>query len=235
MKSLPLIFLGIFFTLAFSWTGLVLTTYIQLGDLEPATEALTDAEGNRIAGVFYEDDARDQLVRGENVDNEAVFPRQWSGSAERGMRVYADLGCYYCHSQQVRRQGFGSDFERGWGNRQSVPRDYIFQERVMLGTMRAGPDLANVGTRYSVLWQHQHLYLPQSINEWSTMPPFSFLYEVQPVSATRGPSPDAITPLDSWGIPDGHEVIPTQRAKDLVSYLMSLDQNYELPEMKFSQ
>lgn len=234
MKSLPLLFLGIFFVLAFSWTGIVLTSYIQLGDLEPATDTFVDADGNRIAGVYYQD-SEGNWVLGDNLPNEPVYPSRLSGSAERGMRVYGELGCLYCHSQQVRREGFGSDFERGWGNRQSVPRDYVFQDRVMLGTMRTGPDLANVGTRYSELWQHQHLYLPQSINDWSTMPPFAFLYEVQPISPTRGPHPDAITPIDSWGIPEGYEVVPTQRAKDLVAYLMSLDQNYELPEMKFSQ
>lgn len=235
MKSLPIIFLGVFFTLAFSWTGLILSSYLQLGDMEPATTALVDEEGNRISGVYYSLDEPGERRVGDNLEGETVHPLQMLGSAERGMRVYADLGCYYCHTQQVRRQGFGSDFERGWGNRQSVARDYIYQERVMLGTMRTGPDLANVGTRYNELWQHQHLYMPQSINDWSTMPPFAFLYDVRPVSRTRGPSPEAIPALAAWNIPEGHEVIPTQRAHDLVAYLMSLDQNYELPEMKFSQ
>lgn len=235
MKSLPLIFLGVFFTLAFSWTGLILTSYLQLGDMEPATTTLVDDEGNRISGVYYSLDKEGQKAVGENLEGETVHPHQPLGSAERGMEVYADLGCYYCHTQQVRRKGFGSDFERGWGNRQSVPRDYIYQERVMLGTMRTGPDLANVGTRYNELWQHQHLYMPQSINEWSIMPPFAFLYEVRPISESQGPSPEAIPPLPAWNIPEGYEVIPTRRAHDLVAYLMGLSQNYELPEMKFSQ
>jgi cytochrome c oxidase cbb3-type subunit 2 len=235
MKSLPLIFLGVFFTLAFSWTGIVLSSYLQLGDLEPSTTTLVDREGNRIPGVYIppKEDS-DPLVVGQVMEGETLYPNAYVGSAQRGMKVYGDLGCYYCHSQQVRREGFGSDFERGWGNRQSVARDYIFQERVMLGTMRTGPDLTNVGTRYSELWQHQHLYMPQSINDWSIMPPFAFLYSVQPISE-RGPSPDAITPLDSWEIPEGYEVVPSQRAKDLVAYMMALNQNYELPEMKFSQ
>lgn len=235
MKSLPIIFLGIFATLAFSWTGIVLVGYLQLGDLEPTTAVLTDAEGNRLPGLFYDNKATgEERLMGRPLDGEMLYPTALLGSAQRGIQVYGDLGCYYCHSQQVRREGFGSDFERGWGNRQSVARDYIFQERVMLGTMRTGPDLTNVGTRYSELWQHQHLYMPQSINAWSIMPPYDFLYSVQPIGP-RGPSADAITPLDSWGIPEGYEVIPSQRAKDLVAYLLGLNQNYELPEMKFSQ
>ena len=41
----------------------------------------------------------------------------------------------------------GSDIERKWGKRRSAPRDYIFDRPVLLGKMRMGPDLANVGKR----------------------------------------------------------------------------------------
>jgi cytochrome c oxidase cbb3-type subunit II len=237
MKSLPLIFLGVFFTLAFSWTGIVLTTHRQLkvsnSDL-PATSVFVDSQGNALPGPTFVNPATGRTEPGFNQEGEPLFPIAFTGAALRGERVYEQLGCIYCHSQQVRRQGFGSDFERGWGNRQSVARDYIFQNRVMLGTMRTGPDLANVGNRYSVLWQHQHLYSPQSVNRWSIMPSYAFLYEVREIGPA-GPSDEAIEPLDAWEVPPGHEVIPTQRAKDLVAYLMALRQNYELPEMKFSE
>jgi len=236
MKSLPLIFLGVFFTLAFSWTGIVLTTHRQLQSSQsmfPATEVLVDSQENALPGPVYTDPNTERPVHGRNQAGEPLFPSALSGSAQRGERVYEELGCLYCHSQQVRRLGFGSDIERGWGKRQSVARDYIFRGRVMLGTMRTGPDLANVGLRYSRLWQFQHLYSPQSVNDWSIMPSFAYLFEVREVGM-KGPSTDAIEPLDSWKIPPGHEVVPTQRAKDLVAYLMALDQNYELPEAKFT-
>ena len=117
MNRGPLIFLGIFLTLAFSWTGIVLTNQIQYGSLTP----------------YYD-------------SNEGrTFPDKPSGLAERGRLVYQDLGCLYCHSQQVRRPGFGADTERGWGERQSVARDYVNDKRVYLGTMRTGPDLRNIG------------------------------------------------------------------------------------------
>ncbi|MFP4282592.1 MAG: cbb3-type cytochrome c oxidase subunit II [Opitutales bacterium] len=236
MKSLPLIFLGIFFTLAFSWTGIVLTSHLQLEESDsmyPVTTTLVDDEGNEIAGPTYPDDSG-RLVPGQVKENETLYPYDFTGAAKRGMRVYEALGCLYCHSQQVRRSGFGSDIARGWGRRQSVSRDYIFHDRVMLGTMRTGPDLSNVGTRYTELWQHQHLYSPQSVNAWSIMPSFAYLYEVRKIGS-GGPSANAIEPLDSWGIPDGYEVLPSQEAEDLVAYLMALNQNYELPEMKFSE
>ena len=43
MKSLPLLFLGIFFMLAFSFTGIVLTSHVQFGALEQSTETLERA------------------------------------------------------------------------------------------------------------------------------------------------------------------------------------------------
>lgn len=236
MKSLPLLFLGIFATLAFSWVGIVLTNHIQMRELLPATPELVNAEGEPIAGPTYQDPhhSRRQLF-GRNTPGETAFPRQLPGAAQRGKLVYERMGCLYCHSQQVRREGFGSDFERGWGDRQSVARDYILQERVMLGTMRTGPDLANVGLRYSELWQHQHLYNPQITSPGSTMPPYAFLYEVRRISETRGPHPDAIEIPSAFHPGEGYEVVPTQRARDLVAYLMNLRQDYELPEMKFSE
>jgi cytochrome c oxidase cbb3-type subunit 2 len=233
MKSLPLIFLGVFFTLAFSWTGIVLTTHIQMKDLTPATSELVNDKGEPIGGPTYKADG--QTLMGENTPGMTAYPLALVGEAQRGKLVYQQMGCLYCHSQQVRRQGFGADFERGWGNRQSVARDYIESERIMLGTMRTGPDLANVGLRYSELWQYQHLYNPQITSPGSTMPPYPFLFEVKEVSETRGPSPDAIELPDDYHPGEGLELVPTQRGRDLVAYLMSLQQDYELPEMKFTQ
>jgi cytochrome c oxidase cbb3-type subunit 2 len=235
MRSLPILFLGIFFTLAFSWVGIVLTSHLQMRELLPASTQLVDAKGEPIDGATYRDPRQRRPVAGRSTPGEETYPRPLSGEAIRGKQVYQDLGCLYCHTQQVRRRGYGSDFERGWGARQSVARDYILQERVMLGTMRTGPDLANVGLRYAELWQHQHLYNPQITSPGSTMPPFAFLYEVRPISATRGPSPDALELPAAFHPGDGYEVVPTARARELVAYLMSLRQDYELPEMKFTE
>jgi hypothetical protein len=80
-------------------------------------------------------------------DGTDVYPAPRSGMAERGRRVYAANGCNYCHTQQVRADYAGSDLDRKWGERRSAPRDYIFDRPVLLGKMRMGPDLANVGHR----------------------------------------------------------------------------------------
>ena len=44
MKNLPLLFCGIFFALAFSFCGLILSSNIQLGSLTPSTETLVPSD-----------------------------------------------------------------------------------------------------------------------------------------------------------------------------------------------
>jgi cbb3-type cytochrome oxidase cytochrome c subunit len=126
MKGLIPLFLGIFGTFAFSWTGLIFVPNLQIGHLDPQMEE----------------------------DGTDVYPAPRSGMAERGRRVYAANGCNYCHTQQVRADYAGSDLERKWGERRSAPRDYIFDRPVLLGKMRMGPDLANVGHRAPVTDQN---------------------------------------------------------------------------------
>ena len=108
-----------------------------------------------------------------------LYPMELSGSAQQGSNEYLALGCTTCHTQQVRLEEAGFDVERGWGDRPSVPRDYILQENILLGNTRIGPDLANLGLReYSEEWLHTHLFEPQSIDPQSICPPSPFLYEV---------------------------------------------------------
>lgn len=119
MKGVAPLFAGIFGTFAFSWAGLVAIPNAQIGHLDPQM----DEEGTD------------------------VYPAPQSGMVERGRRIYAANGCVYCHTQQVRAEYAGADIERGWGTRRSAPRDYVFERPAMLGRMRMGPDLSNVGKR----------------------------------------------------------------------------------------
>lgn len=225
MKNLPLLFCGIFFALAFSFCGLILSSNIQLGSLTPITETLVASD------TEVDENGTPLMVMAEG---EPLFPQAPVGLAQQGKAEYISLGCMYCHTQQVRRAGFGADSERGWGPRQTVARDYIQQERVLLGTMRTGPDLAHLGGRYAGDsgrdWNHLHLYNPQIVSEGSSMPPFAFLYNVREI--VGAPSAQALKfPPNSKYAPDaGYEVIPTRRANALVEYLLSLKINYSLPE-----
>lgn len=127
MKGIGALFLGIFGTFAFSWAGLVLIPNYQIGHLDPQV----DEDGND------------------------PYPAPKSGMADRGRRIYAANGCAYCHSQQMRADYAATDLERTrdadlktkpkWGERRSAPRDYLFEHPVLLGKMRLGPDLANIG------------------------------------------------------------------------------------------
>ena len=127
MKGFTPLVLGILATLAFSWLGLAYIPDLQIGHLDPQS----DEEGTDI------------------------YPMPKSGMAERGRRVYIANGCFYCHSEQVRADYAASDVDRPrdaassptakWGDRRSAPRDYIFDRPALLGKMRMGPDLANIG------------------------------------------------------------------------------------------
>lgn len=224
MKNLPLLFCGIFFCLAFSWLGLILSSQIQFGGLQPMS-----------ANFAIDDDGK--IIPETPEAGEPLNPQPPVGLAAQGKLEYISLGCMYCHSQQVRRKGYGADFERGWGDRQSVPRDYILQQRVLLGTLRTGPDLMTIGTRQpSADWHHLHLYNPQITSAGSIMPPYRFLYDVKKIGSE--PSPNAIKIPDTFPAdqpPAGYEIVPTERAESLVAYLQSLKLDYELPEAKFSE
>lgn len=201
MNRAPLIFLGAFVALAFSWTGIILSNQIGYGGLT----------------AFY------------SGDDSKAFPGAVPGLAERGKLVYQDLGCMACHTQQVRRPGFGADIEREWGTRQSVARDYIREGRVLLGSMRTGPDLRNVGVRLNdPAWHYLHLYDPTIKAPGSTMPPHRFLFERREIVGE--PSPKAVLLPAPHTPPDGYEVVPTPRAEALVAYLISLNDPFAFPE-----
>jgi cytochrome c oxidase cbb3-type subunit 2 len=225
MKNLPLLFCGIFFCLAFSWMGLILSSHLQYGDLQPMT-------------ANYAQDDEGRLMKGVPEEGEPLYPQAPVGLAAQGKLEYISHGCMYCHSQQVRRKGYGADFERNWGNRQTVPRDYILQDRVLLGTLRTGPDLMTVGNRLSSAdWHHLHLYNPKITSDGkSIMPPYAFLYEVRKIGDK--PAPNALkvpATFPEYQPPAGYEIVPTERAESLVAYLLSLKLDYELPESKFSE
>ncbi len=197
----PLVFLGLFLTFASSWIGLTVLPQYQLGGL------------------------RTQKIEETGRD----FPDAVSGSAAQGREVYRADGCIYCHSQQVRAADFGADVARGWGKRRSVSRDYLYDKPVFLGTMRTGPDLANIGLRQpSVEWHLTHLYNPQITSRGSIMPPHPFLFELRKIGAM--PSPDALKLTGEFAPPRGYEVVPKAEAKNLAAYLLSLRVNTALPE-----
>ncbi|GAB4178194.1 MAG: cbb3-type cytochrome c oxidase subunit II [Terrimicrobiaceae bacterium] len=201
MNKLPLLFFGIFLTFASAWAGLVAYPYLRLGRMQPLVD---ETSGD-------------------------LLPPPLSGTADAGQRVYAANGCIYCHSQQVRPAYLSTDIKKGLGPRRTVARDYMRSRPAFLGTMRTGPDLTNVGLRYTAEWQHRHLYEPAEVSKGSIMPAFRYLYRMQKIQGR--PSENALKGLTGPYAPQpGYEVVPTPEAEALVAYLLSLRRDYPLPE-----
>lgn len=147
----------------------------------------------------------------------------YTGQQLRGREVYVREGCVYCHSQQPRDPSVAPDFIRGWG-RPSVAADYTYDHPHLLGTMRTGPDLFNIGARQpSIDWHLGHLYQPRAYTAGSTMPAFPFLFRSHP--GAPAPGEKAVTLPPDFTKP-GTSVVATQDALDLAAYLLALDHTY---------
>ncbi len=198
MKNGSVLLVGLFAALTISFGAIVLGSHAQLGRLTP----------------FYDD-----------VESNA-FPAQLRGIAQRGQLVYADLGCAACHTQQVRRPDFGSDKARGWGERQSVARDYIHQARPQLGQSRLGPDLTNYAARNATEESIYRLLYEGS----ATHPSYRFLFTDREIVGQR--SDKAISPAGTLAPKPGHQIVPTERAQSLAAYLLNLNNTYDYPEAR---
>jgi cytochrome c oxidase cbb3-type subunit 2 len=140
-----------------------------------------------------------------------------------GRQSYIANGCIYCHSQQPRDIAQAPDSLRGWG-RASVAADYAYDTPHLLGTMRTGPDLLNIGARQpSRDWHLGHLYAPRAYTPGSIMPAYPYLFEVRQGAA----KPDeVVVNLPPAFAKPGQVVIAKPEARALVDYLISLDRTY---------
>lgn len=167
MKGLFALFLGLFGTFAFSWIGLTVVPNYQIGHLDPQM----DEEGTDI------------------------YPVPKSGMADRGRRVYSGNGCFYCHSEQIRPDYIASDIDRKWGERRSAPRDYIFERPALIGKMRMGPDLSNIGKRAPVEDENAPPAgaspAPAGSPAANPSPAGSPLAAASPAGSTSSPAPNA--------------------------------------------
>jgi cytochrome c oxidase cbb3-type subunit 2 len=146
-----------------------------------------------------------------------------------GRRLYVSQGCVYCHSQQPRDPSQAPDSERGWG-RPSTPGDYAYDYPHLLGTMRTGPDLFNIGVRQpSEDWHLAHLYQPRALVDWSIMPSFPYLFEIK----DQASGSDVEVKLPEKYRPTGKVIVATHQALALVAYLKSLKHNYTSSQLMF--
>jgi cytochrome c oxidase cbb3-type subunit 2 len=140
-----------------------------------------------------------------------------------GRQSYIANGCIYCHSQQPRDVAQAPDALRGWG-RASVAADYAYDTPHLLGTMRTGPDLFNIGARQpSRDWHLGHLYAPRAYTPGSIMPSYPYLFEVRQGTAKPG---EVVVNLPPAFAKPGQVVIAKPEVRALVDYLISLDHTY---------
>jgi cytochrome c oxidase cbb3-type subunit 2 len=148
--------------------------------------------------------------------------RPYSPLELRGRALYVSNGCVYCHSQQPRDPSMGPDGQRGWG-RPSTPADYYFDKPHVLGTMRTGPDLLNIGARQpSDDWHLAHLYQPRAVVAGSTMPAYPFMFKLQE-AARAG---DKVVTLPPEYRPKDRLVIAGNDAIALTAYMKALNRTY---------
>jgi cbb3-type cytochrome oxidase cytochrome c subunit len=172
----------------------------------------------------------------------AASLKNWNGALPKTLLTSADKDLATEMGDRLKAAGLasetrivatGADIARGWGSRQSVAADYLYDQPAQLGSLRAGPDLSNIGVRApDANWQLAHLYAPKSVVPNSTMPSFKFLFEVRKISSV--PSPDALNLSGSFAPAAGFEIVPKPEAKELAAYLLSLKANVPLYEAPFT-
>lgn len=143
----------------------------------------------------------------------------------RGRELYMANGCISCHTQQPSTTGAGiADASRGWG-RASVAADYHYDTPPLLGTMRTGPDLFNIGARQpSADWHLGHLFQPRAYVPGSIMPAYRYMFEIKdPDSVAKG---ERVVSLPPGTVEEGKVVVAKPEAMDLVAYLQGLNRTY---------
>ena len=214
--------LGLSATFGVAWLAIVVVPFIKMRNLAPiqlneATDGAT--------GIF--------------------FPKR-TGRIGDGALVYAENGCYLCHTQVVRPTYAGNDLyyvdlgglkadpERGDTRRETNAYDFYGEKFAQIGISRMGPDLSNLGRRVesnyaagkdASKWLYAHLYNPrQEPLRWkSDCPSFRFMFDERPIKGTS--SNDAI----STNVAKQTEIVPNSDAKALVSYLLSLKKDQPVP------
>jgi cbb3-type cytochrome oxidase cytochrome c subunit len=259
MKNGFWIFLAAFIALSLSWCGFVLAPVMQLGTAKQATvlnsselypvgrpgeanQGLQVYRANGCAACHTEqvrqDGAACEVVLTGTGKNPAgvsnlVSALKLTGLTRDDADAVADKITVAGGSVETHIVPVGGDIARGWGWRQTVAADFLYDDPVQSGSLRAGPDLANVGTRLpDANWQLVHLYAPQALVKNSAMPPFRFLFAVRKIG--DAPSPDALQFPKDFAPPAGCEVVPTPEAKQLAAYLSSLRADAPLYEAPFT-
>ncbi len=220
--SLRTFILGLSASFGVAWLAIIVVPYVKMRNLAPIT---LSEETDGAAGVFY--------------------PKR-TGRIANGAEVYAQNGCYLCHTQLIRPTyaghdlyrpdwgGLAADPDRGDTRRETNAFDFSGEKFAQIGVSRMGPDLSNIGRRVEAIyavggdpsaWLYKHLYSPRFLPKlWeSTCPPSPFLFNERKVKGNR--SVDALP----FGDDPTVEIVPSPDAKALISYLISMKKDQPVP------
>ena len=246
MRNGVIVFIAAFIALGVSWCGFVLAPVMQLGtekqaavlnssDVYPigrpgeANQGLQVYRANGCAACHTEQVRQNGMTCGVTLTDAGKNPEavtnlisslKLTGLTKEEADAASAKITAAGGKAEIHITATGPDIARGWGMRRSVAEDFLHDNPVQLGSLRAGPDLANAGVRADANWQLLHLYAPKSVVKGSAMPPFRYLFEVRKIE--REPSPDALKLPPEFAPPVGYEVVPKPEARELVAYLSSL-------------
>ncbi|MEC7223885.1 MAG: cbb3-type cytochrome c oxidase subunit II [Verrucomicrobiota bacterium] len=162
-----------------------------------------------------------------------AFPSGKPNIFRQGQIIYAQEGCASCHTQMIRptymgfeswRPDFGKEgtIEEPVRTRETRIGDYDGERFAYLGNQRIGPDLSNAGYRHDESWHHEHLYSPRSKRDFSMMPSFRHLYIKRKIRGQKSESALKDVNWEDENDAQNYEIVPTERAKALVGYIMTL-------------
>ncbi|KLV06983.1 cytochrome oxidase [Photobacterium aquae] len=140
-----------------------------------------------------------------------------------GRDIYISEGCHVCHTQMVRPL----DPEVKRNGRPNQESDDIYEFPNLWGSKRTGPDLTNLGRKYSDQWHAIHLINPRQVVPTSIMPAYPWLFEQ---ALTGDEIEDKMEALRTLGVPYSDEDIANARlqvrgkskGEALIRYLQSL-------------
>ncbi|KGR36140.1 Cbb3-type cytochrome oxidase [Vibrio campbellii] len=143
-----------------------------------------------------------------------------------GRDIYISEGCHVCHTQMVRP--LEPEIKRnGRANQES---DDIYEFPNLWGSKRTGPDLTNLGRKYSDQWHVLHLIDPRQVVPTSIMPAYPWLFEQTLSGNAIG---NKMETLRTLGVPYTDQEISDARlqirgktkGEALIRYLQSLGQD----------
>jgi cbb3-type cytochrome c oxidase subunit II len=97
-----------------------------------------------------------------------LIAHPYTAAEERGRVLFYSNACNYCHTQYVRESdtGMGPVSQAG---------DYYYDQPLILGSIRTGPDLSYIGRKRTQQWEIDHMKDPRQYSPMSVMPDFTFL------------------------------------------------------------